>query len=257
MKTVIVGDIHAKPYIVEQVEKILKNGLNVILVGDYVDDWHATPEQNEWVIKKLIRLKEEFTNQLTLLIGNHDLSEAFGLEYHDLRCAGFNPEVAKRVSSDIRWLINKGWLRVATRVNGYLVSHAGFTDEWFTNLTDGDVEHLLDQMTHSSLKRLNMCGPGRGGRDEYSGPLWADRNELLNTWTRREPKQIVGHTPVQSCTRYKYAEVDLWFIDTFSTNILCKNIGDSTILIIENNNIKVTKFNEVLNVRDPQMCSRF
>ena len=239
MKTVIVGDIHAKPYIVEQVAKVLKNGLNVVLIGDYVDDWHATPEQNEWVIKKLIRLKEEFTNQLTLLIGNHDLSEAFGLEYHDLRCAGFNPEVAKRVSSDIRWLINKGWLRVATRVNGYLVSHAGFTDEWFTNLTDGDVEHLLDQMTHSSLKRLNMCGPGRGGRNEYSGPLWASKDELINSCSIRELRQIVGHTPVESCTHARRNEIDIWFIDTFSTYMNGKNIGDQTVLLVDDGQVKV------------------
>ena len=246
MKTVIVGDIHAKSHIIKQVEKILKNGLNVVLVGDYVDDWQATPQQNELVIKELIALKEEFTDQLTLLIGNHDLSEAFGLNYHDFRCAGFNPEVAERVSSDIRWLIKRGWLQVATRVDGYLVSHAGFTNEWFTNLTNGDVEHLLDQMTHSSLKRLNMCGLGRGGRDLYSGPLWADKNELLDTWTSREPKQIVGHTPVASCTRYTVEMVDLWFIDTFSTDRQGNNIGDETILVFEGDKPKVTTFKEVL-----------
>ena len=257
MKTVIIGDVHAKPYIIEQVEKILKNSLNVVLVGDYVDDWITTPQQNKWVIKELIRLKEQFINQLTLLIGNHDLSEAFGLEYHDLRCAGFRSEISEEVSSDIRWLIKKGWLQVATRVDGYLVSHAGFTDEWFTNLTDGDVEHLLDQMTHSSLKRLNMCGPGRGGRDEYSGPLWASKDELVWSCSMREPRQIVGHTPVESCTHARRDEIDIWFIDTFSTYMDGKNIGDGTVLLVDDGQVKVIKLWDAIHVRDPQMCSRF
>lgn len=257
MKTVIIGDIHAKSYIIEQVEKILKNNLSVVLVGDYVDDWITTPRQNKWVIKELIRLKKQFTNQLTLLIGNHDLSEAFGLEYHDLRCAGFNSEISEEVSSDIRWLIEKGWLQVATRVNGYLVSHAGFTDGWFISLTDSDVEHLLNQMTHSSLKRLNMCGPGRGGGDEYSGPLWTSKDELVDSCNMCEPRQIVGHTPVQSCTHVRSDEIDIWFIDTFSTYINGRNIGDETVLLVDDGQVKVTKLWDVIDVRDPQMCSRF
>lgn len=246
MKTLVVGDIHAKIHIVDNVRRCLRKGFNVVLVGDYVDDWFATPQQNELVIKELIALKEEFTDQLTLLIGNHDLSEAFGLQYYDFRCAGFNPEVAERVSSNIRWLIKKGWLQVATRVDGYLVSHAGFIDKWFTNLTNGDVEHLLGQMAYSSLKRLNMCSFVRNGKDLHSGPLWADKSELLDTWSRREPKQIVGHTPVASCIRYRTEEAHLWFIDTFSTDRQGKKIGDETILVLEGDEPRVTTFKEVL-----------
>lgn len=246
MKTLVVGDIHTKIHIVDNVRRCLRKGFNVVLVGDYVDDWFATPQQNELVIKELIRLKEEFTDQLALLIGNHELSEAFGLEYYDLRCAGFNPEVADKVSGDIRWMIKKGWLRVCTRVGKYMISHAGLTVQWFDGMTDEDIEHLLHQSTHSSLKKLNMCSSARGGKGPYSGPLWTDKSEFLVECTPREPKQIMGHTPVASCTRYTVEMVDLWFIDTFSTDREGKKIGDETILVFEGDEPKVTTFKEVL-----------
>lgn len=250
MNTLIVGDIHAKPEIIHKVERCLRKGFDVVLVGDYVDDWSATPMKNKFTTKKLIELKEEFGKRLTLLIGNHDLSEAFGLEHYQLRCAGFDPEVADQVSSDIKWLIKKGWLEVWTRVGDYMVSHAGFTDKWFVNMTDGDVNNLLKDAALHRLQKLNMCGPARGGNDYFSGPLWADKTELVSQWSPREPKQIVGHTPVETCVRHKTDEVDLWFIDTFSTRSDGSNIGDQTILLISEGEPVVTTFMEVLNESD-------
>lgn len=60
-------------------------------------------------------------------------------------------------------------------------------------------------MHKNPLMLIEYCSYYRGGTNKYAGPLWCDMRELefvhvpgLN--------QIVGHTPVDTCTMAKVAD---------------------------------------------------
>lgn len=77
---------------------------------------------------------------------------------------------------------------------------------------------------------LFAAGPARGGW-QRPGPLWADVHELL-AGPVPGMRQIVGHTPLETCTRLDTPS-EIWACDTFSCYRSGNPIGDGTGLLVD------------------------
>lgn len=234
MKVLCVGDIHAKVWILPRVTHLIEDEHfdKVILMGDYLDDWNATPADNELVAKQITNLKEQYKNKIVILWGNHDISN---IRKGAFVCAGYNP--ANVVAANI---LSKLPLQFAYGEGMLLFSHAGVTDAWRRSVGLGTptlygAQYYAEELNKLPADCYNRTGTARGGIDDPS-PIWADLEEL-----RADPVenllQIVGHTPVKACTKYKetnelYGQIIA--CDTFSTYPNGLVYGDETVLIIDN-----------------------
>ncbi len=218
MKTLIVGDIHNKH---KKIEPLLsKWDGNIILVGDYFDDFYDTVDD---AISTALWLKESLTKSNRIhLMGNHDFHYMLPL-YSDVYCSGYREDKHKSIKS----ILNKDdWdkIKYLHVQNNYWISHAGITKNWFSHPVKGfdldSVNSILNRaidcvncLNYSEIQPIYAADFYRGGRYQKGGILWNDwRNiDLIEGVT-----QIVGHTPsdrIQIKTdgnTYAY-NVDCWF----------------------------------------------
>ena len=244
MTTLVVGDVHLKSSAILPLvdDAIAARGVSrAVFVGDYCDDWDATPERFEREVSLLVdwtSARRADGLAVDLLFGNHDFQYLLG---------GQGPGTLLDESRFVRETLFPLGLRIATTVDGWLVTHAGLAARWVAlrlpafEGAEGAADALnalLDDGSHSALRALYEAGAGRGGRG-VPGPLWADRTEL-ELDAVPGIGQIVGHSPVRSAHSTKAAAVDaggerpaLWFCDTFSTTSWGRPIGDSSLLLVD------------------------
>lgn len=172
MSTVVVGDLHGKYEIAEQV---LASPHNVVFIGDYLDSFtHTTLE----LVKTLDTVLHAATTQperVTALKGNHELSY---LEV-GMRCSGYNSLLQLQVRErDLSVLKPFTWL------DKYLVSHAGVSARMLRKLN-------IDYETYLREGKFTDIGYARGGTAPYGGLYWCDWYEEFEPM---EIPQIVGHS---------------------------------------------------------------
>ena len=248
----VVGDLHTKYDVFLNATKEFEEGNfdKIVFLGDYCDDWQASPYASLNLLTSLIDFKKQYNDRCILLLGNHDLSQWMGNEF---ACSGFNQTTHIFVSPFFRE--NENLFQIAYSYKDYLFTHAGVCSSWlrdisllserFKNLkTAKEIsEHLnlsLSEMSKdkeywSLFKALTQCGFYRGGF-EHPSPIWADKQELISNPC---PKinQIVGHTPVNTLTIHKIRNGDksdsyIFFCDTCSKRVDGKDIGDRSFLRI-------------------------
>lgn len=265
-RVIIFGDIHCKSRIIKKAKELLPKYDRAIFLGDYVDDWLASPEASYNTLKELVDLKLDNPQKVILLLGNHDQSEGWA---KDFRCSGFS-EQTHSLAKDfyrIRNETNVPLFQVAYSKGNYLFTHAGVTNQFWKdtqlliknhypelqellNLESELATKISNILNYALIKGLSnpddqlfqslgQAGASRGGWGTPS-PLWADEIDLE---ANSIPKlnQIVGHTPVKTITEHIVKNGDktshlLYFCDTFSTYYLpylggtCLPIGDSSLL---------------------------
>lgn len=249
-KTLIVGDLHLKqeslfPLIDGAIEHA--GATDVILCGDYMDDWGA----DSWFALDALSLliawidgKRDAGITVTPLVGNHD----FCYLNHFIGCG-----TDQRILDDAGWKLKQMGLRAAAVADGRLVTHAGVTGGWHDRYipdteTSYEIADALNEMLDGTVtfaRCLYEAGYGRGGGSLTPGPLWADMNELLDD---PEPHidQIVGHTPVMSADTHVahwYGDVQegasfVSFCDTFSLRRNLTPLGDGSMLAVGDGKVK-------------------
>lgn len=96
IKTLIIPDVHCRDFYKEPLMYILEQShdVNVVFLGDYLDGY-----SHEWMegmsgrfscdysrkginnLKKIIELKKKYSERITLLLGNHDLTYIYGTKF--------------------------------------------------------------------------------------------------------------------------------------------------------------------------------
>lgn len=200
MKTLAVGDIHTKTWIIDEVEKLIGKYDAVVFVGDYADDFgkEAPATLDTW--HKLYFLQEKYPDKVKLVLGNHDyiyVNQTPSLQtgYNSVTQLAINSPAYKYLKD---WLLT---LPITLEVDGVTFSHAGVARGWNGKT---DVENLWQD----------------------SSPIWA-----RPSWAEYEAiPQVFGHTPSSTCWE---VHKNIWCIDTFSTYSDGKPIGDQTVLEIK------------------------
>lgn len=231
-KIIIIPDVHGRTFWKEAVYKYRNvEGVHIVFLGDYLDAYKDIDgiEAEDAIanFEEIIDVARD-SNNITLLIGNHDLH--YWPIY--LTCWGCRRYDMYKNDISNMFLSNKDLFKVAfeTYINGkqYLFTHAGvvkFWYEWVTGklnrgtevdpyyykdmwgLSDEDVKLLDFELNAEGLNSLiehkqgqiilGMVSRERGGYERYGSCLWADIHEHLWAWEKFDKDklyQIFSHS---------------------------------------------------------------
>ena len=192
-KYIVIGDVHGSKYWKEIISNSDYN--HIVFLGDYLDPY-SNIENNDLIENfiQIIKLKIDNPNDVTLILGNHDLHY---FSSHVKPCSRYNKDIAPFVCD----IFNKhvDLFQYAFQYNNVIFTHAGISNEWFLSFFKGNpkinIAEQLNKSTDEQMHILCQAGKYRGGDlESIGGIFWADRRELT------EPlygyTQIVGHSRV-------------------------------------------------------------
>ena len=90
MRTIVIGDIHGH---VKSVEAALNMPCNIVFVGDYLDSFHQSVDNQIQCLTMVMDAVELYPNRVVALFGNHERSY---LEA-SMVCSGWKQETAQLV----------------------------------------------------------------------------------------------------------------------------------------------------------------
>jgi hypothetical protein len=251
MKTFIIGDIHNKwgQALTAILQQWKTHGRpdRIIFVGDLVNDWNSTVEDEILSLEQLtnwVLNAREQGIRVDVLAGNHEipyLTDFDSPQYHAV-IPEYAPGYRFGAHHKAQELLGRLRLQLATTLTVddrfTVVSHAGFTTNWLHTYVEEDtltltaVEKANLYLRQNVFTPLLQLGRERGGYSNSPSPVWAGKNELIAD-PAPGADQIVGHTPVKEITRETVNGHTLTFVDTFSTYMNGKPIGDKSILVID------------------------
>jgi len=175
----------------------------VIFLGDYLD-----PYGNESIsvvaaldrFKQIIRLKKEHSDDIILLLGNHDWSYIFPDKFHTSRHDSFFEDEAHHL-----FLNNIDLFQMFYQCDigkHYLFSHAGIHPEWMeNNVGISDIAKVIEiynqrptDIPSHYLNHLACVSYKRGGLCAVGSPIWCDVTEFDGADLDDSYYQIFGHT---------------------------------------------------------------
>ena len=219
-RIIVIGDIHGERIWQEIINR--HPGEKYVFLGDYCDPYNSGLSDSDVLenLKLIIRLKKERPENVTLLLGNHDIQYIHDEAY---RCSRYMYDASIRISK----LFKKNIMlfEKVHHIRKVLFTHAGVTKEWFittfNNAQTEDVVHAINECRDT--KALFACGLSRWGHELYGGIFWADKREFENPlegWT-----QVVGHS--------KVSVISLKEIDKHTAILFCDCLHSGKYLIIE------------------------
>ncbi len=182
-----------------------------VFVGDYVDSYDLDDRTIRINLEEVIKFKKDNPQEVTLLIGNHDIHYMF---FPHFQSTGFRPQML----SVLRSLFNDniGLFQAAFTKGNYLFTHAGVSKSWLEDNVDtfediNDLASKLNSMLSHEKGRqlLALASVYRGGFAEFGGPFWCDFFKELLVNPASNINQIVGHTRGKFLVRENVAGNDL------------------------------------------------
>lgn len=218
VNTLIVGDLHLKQTIIlPLLESIIEKESigRIIFVGDYVDAHHQ--QMNLKLYAKQLIYMDNWRNQkmaegieIIMLAGNHDVPIITGDKQ------GFSV-----ASADLFYAINdiflKWQLRVAYKLGNYLVSHAGYNQDF--DLEEWQLQPITPEHYGDLIYFSRTVGHLRMGSNYLGSMIWADYSEMLYLYNSHYPLQIFGHTAKSEIAEIIDDERQLLDIDTFDVQL--------------------------------------
>lgn len=230
MKVLAVGDLHRKWGFVERILWFAKNnGYNkVVFTGDYADDFTGNYKDTIHLWGMMFCPPRGYKRMVVPLMGNHDFAYAYAPEMKVLFGdnnvqTGFDLETLRHI--DIPYMNEMGKkFFLSEKIDDVVYTHAGMTTEWTKKWLENDPIQIANIPGHLRIPYMYF--------GDQMSPIWARYSEGVEPtfYSKLYPKQVFGHTPVQTCTEF---EDGCWCIDTFSTDRHGLPIGDRSLLEIE------------------------
>lgn len=226
-RTIAIGDIHGRTNWKDIVNAEENKGCHFVFLGDYFDPYDDIRPYNLFDnMLDIIFFKKKHMNDVTLLLGNHDMhyiDETFckGTRYDDTIA-----HLISALFSDYRELF-----QYAYQEGNTIYTHAGISNAWwqhdFLPLVDKsslkynngilDIAALLNNATPAQLQAMFQISYWRGGDNENGGIFWADKNETFGN-PLKGYYQVVGHTQVHAIqTNSTDAGTQITFADCLAT----------------------------------------
>ena len=222
---------------VEWMEAIIaserKHVSHVLLGGDYFDsDRPKVTAHAGRMCDSLVQLAGEWADQITVLLGNHDVHYMETKRWCDLhrtpraphvnyRCSGYTTSRAAKIAKKLSWEFWRG-CRLFQVVNGWLVSHAGVAGRFWPPAPDTSAAiDALEKECREAVEKLPFnnfeilqAGEVRGGRPQAIGGItWLDFDREFVDGEVPLP-QIFGHTTSHEGARQKGRS---WCLDGHQT----------------------------------------
>lgn len=206
----IIPDVHGRDFWKDAVKG--REDWKIVFLGDYTDPyvgWESiTKEQCFESMKEIIEFKKQHPDNVTLLIGNHDLS------YIDKRMPKCRHDFERSEKIRNLFMENIDLFDLSYEVQiqdvRYIFSHSGILPEWIRahelgHISMDDIVNFLNNKFHNNLSDiiswLADVSPNRGGWKGLGSCVWGDVYELWDyTKFKSEHEQIsdsfqiVGHS---------------------------------------------------------------
>lgn len=205
---IVIPDIHGRDFWREAVKGNEEE--EMVFLGDYVDPYSYYEDVPEWegmvALAEVIDFKKKHPANVTLLLGNHDLSYLSPLVAAD-RHDDENHDIIKSLlkkNLDMFDIVHE------REIDGrrFIFSHAGILPAWLEANKDvvGDMTlekgvGRLNELFHAGVlyKALGNVSAYRGGPDEAGSIVWADLNEHMDLLSKNNGVndnifQVFGHT---------------------------------------------------------------
>lgn len=225
MKTlIIVPDVHGRTF---WKDIMAYKGTPVVFLGDYLDPYPSENIGKQQAIDNFLEILDyaKQNNNVTLLLGNHDLEYSIGTHICDCRRDVKNYKTIQNL-----FLENANMFKLAFDFEAggkkFFMSHAGITQRWYEeNKEVFGVDNYNDVLNANLINKLFFEGKlnsilgqvsiHRGGWDNCGSIVWADFREhlYLKPMDYNGTIQIVGHTmrignPVDVTRDYEVCCVD-------------------------------------------------
>ena len=215
MTMIIIPDVHGRDFWMKPVEESLGEE-HILFLGDYLDHY-----EGEWVrredvfprFEKILQLKREHPDDVTLLLGNHDL------HYVERRLDGGRFDILHAARNKAAFLDNAALFQIAyemtvggTRV---LFTHAGVQLAWLAKHKDMlDLAHAVniadclnklwwdETRRPDLLKALGDVPYSRWGNCRYGSPIWNDVDDFAEG-----KEELPGYVQIFGHSQQEYAPV--------------------------------------------------
>lgn len=232
MKTLVIPDIHLKWKKAGDVVLQFEHEVDeIVLTGDYFDDFKDTPVQNREMALWLIDFCKQ-DNHIALL-GNHEFNYLNNKRL--IYCSGYSEEKRKAINEVMKkkhWdklrpiYESQGWYFTHAGINPYIALHpvTGWDGPSFIEKVEKELKELKTTGDPGTMFRVGMA---RGGRHRTGGITWCDFRYEFSPIP--EIKQVFGHTPDSKPRQTLHG--DNWCIDTHLNHVAL--IDDGTLRIID------------------------
>ena len=206
---IIIPDIHGRNFWKDAVRG--HEDEEIIFLGDYVDPYSSLEYIDSWEglnsLREVIDFKKAHPDNVTLLLGNHDLSY---LSDHIVQCRHDDEnhdEIRLLLLQNIHLFKIAHEKRIGNKM--YVFSHAGILPNWIEQndfvlgiIRPGHEVEELNRLFHSGklYQALGNVSYYRSGEFEYGSCIWADIHEHYDcelydeSSTYHDVFQIFGHT---------------------------------------------------------------
>ena len=189
-RVLVIPDVHLKPWIFDEAEKVDKSSYeDIVVLGDLVDDWGKGNDIDayEETLKRAAEFGKEHGESLWCY-GNHDVSYLW-----DAMESGYSVQARITVIEGITKLerILEDRYKFVHRIDNVLFSHAGVTETFVLHSCGYHMKEIED-----ILAKINRMGKQELWRD--SSPIWArPQADFYRMFRDDLLYQVVGHTPVE------------------------------------------------------------
>lgn len=221
-KVLIVPDVHGRKFwhkakeMIDEVDK-------VVFLGDYLDPYSyesITFEDAIIEFEGILAFKEDRSDKVVLLLGNHDMHY---LQTQFMDCSRLN--VWRRVEMHDIYMNNINKFQLIYEFENYIFSHSGLYKEWMDKyeLSLDDLKDFKSFM-RNRWETLQDVSFERGGWNKVGSCVWADIRESVKNELYSDKRQIIGHTQLQESPY-------------ITTKIACLDVRKCFILDTETNEI--------------------
>ena len=189
-RVLVIPDVHLKPWIFDDAEKVDKSSYeDIVVLGDLVDDWGKGNDLGayEETLNRAAEFGKEHGESLWCY-GNHDVSYLW-----DTMESGYSVQARLTAIEGITKLerILEDRYKFVHRIDNVLFSHAGVTETFVLHSCGYHVKEIDD-----ILAKINRMGKQELWRD--SSPIWArPQTDFYRMFRDDLFYQVVGHTPVE------------------------------------------------------------
>jgi hypothetical protein len=248
MKTILIGDIHGRPYWKQIIEQE-QDADRFVFVGDYFDSFTIPGVKQMDNFLDIIEFKKSTSKEVILLLGNHDYHYYPGID--ETSTSGYQTVMAPTFKIMLDEM--KDHLQTAYQFDDFVCSHAGLSSVWLDDIVeDWDVTNMVDKVNelfkhqpgliaYRSFKMIDetqWIGARGYGDESFQGPIWIRPKALMaanRDTLRKQIRQIVGHTPQdQIDIEGKATGGRYYFIDTLE-------YGQNQYLIVKDGEVYLGK----------------
>ncbi len=207
---IVLPDTHGRTFWKDAVRD--REEEDIVFLGDYLDPYARENISRRDAIEnfyEIIDFKSLHPQNITLLLGNHDMMTYISEEMGSCRTDFVNVDLIRRIFVENHDLFQMGCTR---QINGqrFAFTHAGILRNWAEDPTvspklgvDTDnIEAIIERMNQMWTEEdpelfdiLNHVSFFRGGDAHYGSPVWADVDEWDDSSYEYDGwYQVFGHS---------------------------------------------------------------